>query len=679
MADVLLARSDGIEGFERHVVIKRIRPELARDDRFIRMFLDEARVVATLHHQHIVQVHDIGEAGGEYFLAMEYVHGEDTRTLLATAAKQRTHVPLGCVLPIVSAAASGLHHAHERRGADRRSLNIVHRDVSPSNILIGYDGAIKLVDFGIATTSMVQETRSGSLKGKLSYMSPEQCKGAPVDRRTDIYALGVVLYELATTTRMIRGQNDYQVMDQIVHGRISPPQSRRPDLPDELSDIIMRALATERTDRYASADELRAALDAFAAHAGLTSSNSSIATYMRQQFGAPPEPWLDLSGELEGGLASLPALGEQSGSRNAWADHARSRSGSRNTSSLPMQSGQIGVLSNHAASTAPSRPTPPPMTAPVPVDALPAERAGWNQPPPAPRGTAMWKLGLIAAVPLAAAVWLGIEWTRSGSTPIAVAPVVPPAPIVTAILPAASAPAPAPDAATAGAAVSTGSDPVTAHPAVTVRPSSDPAARKARSPSTAAARTAQPTVAEAAPVKLRAERPSGAAAGSAEPSARNGTSELGTLGGGDSEAHRAVVPPPPVAAPIAPPPVAAPVVPPPPPVAAAPVNAAPSAPQQVAPGALESRRLSGERNIILDGTIMGSITRAGIDKLVSIVKVCVTADGAIASAEQMKNSGFPAYDDGIRATIRNSWKFRPYVVNGTPTPVCTALRFVWLK
>jgi hypothetical protein len=109
------------------------------------------------------------------------------------------------------------------------------------------------------------------------------------------------------------------------------------------------------------------------------------------------------------------------------------------------------------------------------------------------------------------------------------------------------------------------------------------------------------------------------------------------------------------------------------------VNAAPAAPQQVAPTALEARRLSGERNIVLDATTMGSITRAGIDKLVSIVKVCVTADGAIGSAEQMKNSGFPAYDDGIRATIRNSWRFRPYVVNGTPTPVCTALRFVYLK
>src|SRR5882762_10417885 len=190
MADVLLARTDGIEGFERHVVLKRIRPEHARDQRFIRMFLDEARVAANLHHQHIVQVHDIGESSGEYFIAMEYIHGEDVRTLLSNASKTRAHVPLGHAIAVVSAAAAGLHYAHERRGADKRPL-------------------------GIAKASMRQETRSGSLKGKISYMSPEQCKGSDVDRRSDVYSLGVVLYELTTTTRLFKGDNDYLVMDQI--------------------------------------------------------------------------------------------------------------------------------------------------------------------------------------------------------------------------------------------------------------------------------------------------------------------------------------------------------------------------------------------------------------------------------------------------------------------------------
>src|SRR6185436_18447900 len=162
------------------------------------------------------QVHDVTESSGEYFIAMEYVHGEDVRKILASAARQRTHIPLGYAIAIVSAAAAGLHYAHGRCGSDRQPLNIVHRDVSPSNILVGYDGSIKVVDFGIATASMREETRSGSLKGKLSYMSPEQCKGSAVDRRSDVYALGVVLYELATTAPMIRGDNDYLVMEQIV-------------------------------------------------------------------------------------------------------------------------------------------------------------------------------------------------------------------------------------------------------------------------------------------------------------------------------------------------------------------------------------------------------------------------------------------------------------------------------
>jgi serine/threonine protein kinase len=299
MADVLLARADGIEGFERHVVLKRIKSEHAKDHRFIQMFLDEARVAAGLHHQNIVQVYDIGEESGGYFFAMEYIHGEDLRKLLSAVSKARTHMPLGLVCSIVSAAAAGLHYAHERRDS-KKALNIVHRDVSPSNILIGYDGAVKVVDFGIAKAAMRQvETRSGSLKGKVSYMSPEQCKGEDIDRRSDVYALGVLLYELATTTRLFKGDNDYLVMDAIVNGKAPLPRVRRPDLPNELSTIIMRAISVDKNRRYATADELRTALDQFAIKNGLAASTSALAGYMRKMFGGErPEPWLDLA---EGG------------------------------------------------------------------------------------------------------------------------------------------------------------------------------------------------------------------------------------------------------------------------------------------------------------------------------------------------------------------------------------------
>jgi serine/threonine-protein kinase len=295
MADVMLARTEGIEGFARHVVVKRIKVEHAKDQRFIQMFLDEARLAANLHHANIVQVHDIGEAKGEYFFAMEYIHGEDLRKLLSAVSKNRAHMPLGHVCAIVSATAAGLHYAHERKGADKRPLNIVHRDVSPSNILVGYDGSVKIVDFGIAKAAMRQvETHSGSLKGKVSYMSPEQCKGEAVDRRSDVYALGVLLYELATTTRLFKGENDYLLMDAIVNGKVPLPRVRRPDVPNELSSIIMRALAVDPARRFQTADELRVALDQFVIKAGLTASQSGLATYMHKTFGERPEPWLEL-------------------------------------------------------------------------------------------------------------------------------------------------------------------------------------------------------------------------------------------------------------------------------------------------------------------------------------------------------------------------------------------------
>jgi TonB family protein len=287
MADVLLARSDGIEGFERHVVLKRIKAEHAKDKRFIKMFLDEARVAAGLHHQNIVQVYDIGEDSGEFFFAMEYLHGEDLRKLLSAVSKTKGHMPLGVVCAILSAAASGLHYAHTRKG-----LNIVHRDVSPSNILIGYDGAVKVVDFGIAKAAMRQvETHSGSLKGKVSYMSPEQCKGEGIDRRSDIYALGVLLYELATTTRLFKGDNDYLVMDSIVNGKVPLPRVRRPDLPNDLSSIIMRTLSIDANRRYQTADDLRVALDSFTERHNLNASTSAVASYMKKIFGERPEPW----------------------------------------------------------------------------------------------------------------------------------------------------------------------------------------------------------------------------------------------------------------------------------------------------------------------------------------------------------------------------------------------------
>jgi serine/threonine protein kinase len=498
MADVLLGRTDGIEGFERHVVLKRIKPEHARDQRFIRMFLDEARVAANLHHQHIVQVHDIGESSGEYFIAMEYIHGEDVRTILSTASKNRAHVPLGYAIAIVSAAAAGLHYAHERRGADKRPLGIVHRDVSPSNILVGYDGSIKVVDFGIAKATMRQETRSGGLKGKVSYMSPEQCKSDEIDRRSDVYSLGVVLYELATTTRLFKGENDYLVMDQIVNGRVSLPRVRRPDLPNELSAIIMRALAPDPERRYFTADELRVALDQFAGKAGLTTSTSAIASYMRKQFGERPEPWLDLGGPAVGAIDDVQTSIGEAGRANSWTELPRADDSRRSSGVIQRTPGPVHASGPYhtVPATEPAADTPAPhgsvraeprserqAVVRLPSTPPPTEsKMGWeSQPSPAqaPRGITPAKLAMICA-PLIVILGVAI-WKLAGSgnpgTPVAAAAkpaavAVAPPPVVTPIPDPPRAPMPETAAAPAPAAVTVHNEPPAPRRSSSAAPSS---------------------------------------------------------------------------------------------------------------------------------------------------------------------------------------------------------------
>ena len=292
MAEVLLARSFGVKGFERYVVIKRIRVENGDDQNAVEMFLDEARLVASLHHRNVVQVHDVGEEDGKYFFAMEYVHGEDLRTLLKHVKDQKETLPLEQAITVAAAAAAGLHHAHEQVGPDREPLGIVHRDVSPGNILLGFDGDVKVVDFGIAKTARTVETQVGETKGKLGYMSPEQCRAQPIDRRTDIYLLGICMYEMVTVRRLFKGVSRYDTMQSIVAGEFSPPSKYRKDLPPELEAIIMKALAVKPEDRYATADEVRIDLESYAAKAGMQTSPSKLSDYLKKQFGERKEPWL---------------------------------------------------------------------------------------------------------------------------------------------------------------------------------------------------------------------------------------------------------------------------------------------------------------------------------------------------------------------------------------------------
>jgi len=292
MAEVLLAHAQGPRGAD-HVVIKRVRRDQAQDPQFVKMFMDEATLAASLQHPNIVRVHEIGTDQGEYFFAMEYVHGEDLRRVLMEVNRRRDKLPIALVTGIVAAAAAGLDHAHNQRGPNGQALGIVHRDVSPANILVGYDGQVKVADFGIAKAALrTVETQTGTLKGKVSYMSPEQVTGRPVDRRSDVYALGIVLYEVVTARRLFKGDNDFMTMSSIVQGDIPLPSLLRPDLPRILEDIVMKALSQSPKDRYQSAEELRAELEKFTHAIGMRMSNESIADYMRKLFGVRAQPWL---------------------------------------------------------------------------------------------------------------------------------------------------------------------------------------------------------------------------------------------------------------------------------------------------------------------------------------------------------------------------------------------------
>jgi serine/threonine protein kinase len=288
MAQIYLARVTGIEGFQKRVVLKRVRPEYANNRQYVNMFLDEARLAATLDHPNIAQVYDVGTDHGNYFITMEYVHGEDLRRILAAEHRRGRRVPLDSALPIVTGLCAGLYYAHSRTDATGQPLGIVHRDVSLSNVLVSHDGAVKIVDFGVAKYSAKSsETRVGTLKGKIAYMSPEQCRGEPLDCRSDIFAIGIVLYELTTGGRLFGGGNEFALLQKIATEQVEPPSKRVADYPAELDRIVLRALARDRKERYQTAREMQRDLELFAQTHGVSTSSIGLADYMQSLFGIP--------------------------------------------------------------------------------------------------------------------------------------------------------------------------------------------------------------------------------------------------------------------------------------------------------------------------------------------------------------------------------------------------------
>ncbi|HET6585978.1 MAG TPA: serine/threonine-protein kinase [Nannocystaceae bacterium] len=297
MAEVHLARAVGPEGFQKLVVLKRILPHLSADPEFVRMFLAEARLAAILDHPNVVQVFDIGRDGSDWFFTMEYVYGENLQTILRAVRRHSGALPLEHAVTIGMAIANGLHYAHDRVGFDGRPLQLVHRDVSPTNVMVTYDGCAKVSDFGIAkVTSRTDVTRAGIRKGKVPYMSPEQCRADPLDRRSDVFSLGIVLYECTTMVRLFDGDNEFGVMNRIVNGDMPLPSTQRPNYPKELERIVMRALTVDRDKRYATTAELATELEAFARDRKLRATPAALGEYLHAVFKPKPFPYGALVG-----------------------------------------------------------------------------------------------------------------------------------------------------------------------------------------------------------------------------------------------------------------------------------------------------------------------------------------------------------------------------------------------
>ncbi|MCD6498521.1 MAG: serine/threonine protein kinase [Deltaproteobacteria bacterium] len=262
MATLYLARMSGPQSFEKLVAVKRIHDHLAKERQFVEMFFDEARIAARIEHPNVASIFDLGEMDGIFYLAMEYVHGENLKDVIRESIRQHIAIPWTIIVTIVAEAARGLHAAHELKNSEGRLLGVVHRDVSPQNIVVSYDGHVKVIDFGVAyAAERVTHTEEGSVKGKLAYMSPEQVAGEPVDRRSDIFSLGIVLHEALCFRRLFKRDSPAAIMTAVQRAEVPPPSSIRPSVPRDLDRIVARALARDREGRYQTAGEFADALE----------------------------------------------------------------------------------------------------------------------------------------------------------------------------------------------------------------------------------------------------------------------------------------------------------------------------------------------------------------------------------------------------------------------------------
>ncbi len=287
MAEVFLAKSNGPDGSQRLIALKKIIPTMVEDEEFINMFIDEARIAVQLNHANVVQIHELGKHEEHYFIAMDYLSGRDLRVILDTAKKRRQKLPLRLSVYLTHQICQGLDYAHRKKDSQGRDMNIVHRDVSPQNVLVAYEGEVKVIDFGIAkATNRSQKTQAGILKGKFGYMSPEQVRGLPIDRRSDIFALGVVFYELLTGERLFVGESDFSTLEKVRNAEVLPPRDYNDEIPEELEGIVLKSLARDPEDRYQWAGDMAEDLVPFLVEGDTVFGQKELAAFMQRIFAA---------------------------------------------------------------------------------------------------------------------------------------------------------------------------------------------------------------------------------------------------------------------------------------------------------------------------------------------------------------------------------------------------------
>ncbi len=327
MAEIFRAKMYGVDGFEKNMVVKQILPQYSRNKDFIQMFVDEAKITVSLSHGNVVPVFELGEIEGIYFIAMEEVNGKSLGEVMDAGLDQNRRLSVPHSLYICSEMLAGLDYAHRKTDDQGRPLGIVHRDISPQNILVSFEGDVKIVDFGIArAATKVHETQAGVIKGKFGYMSPEQALGHDVDGRSDVFAAGILLYEMLTLERLFQGSTDGVTLDRVKRADVPTPSRANPTLPPKLDAIAFKALARNPEDRYQTAGEMRMAVQRFLYSLTEAATAETLSGYVRALFATelnqrlqqppvvmPPEARAQLEGASAGAAGQPSAIAQAAG------------------------------------------------------------------------------------------------------------------------------------------------------------------------------------------------------------------------------------------------------------------------------------------------------------------------------------------------------------------------------